>query len=82
MNKMDSAATTLPAVRTRRQAERARELHDATAVGFRCPECGTEADLAPLYGEEIVSVYCLRHKDGASGSTRPVRMVRQTAAAR
>ena len=41
----------------------------------RCPECGVEVDVVPLYGEEIVSVYCLQHHGGADGHTRPVRMI-------
>ena len=41
---------------------------------FRCPECGIERELSPVDGNEIVSVYCLRHRGGADGHTRPVYM--------
>lgn len=40
----------------------------------RCPECGAETDVAPHYGE-VVAAYCLRHRGGADGHTRPVYMV-------
>jgi hypothetical protein len=42
---------------------------------FRCPECGTERMLSIEYGDEIVSVYCLKHVGGADAHTRPVYML-------
>jgi len=52
----------------------------------RCPECGVEAEVMPQYGQEVVSVYCLKHTGGAECHTRPVYMtpipVVQGAAAR
>lgn len=41
---------------------------------FRCPKCGHDAEMAPKYGTEIVSVYCCRHKTQARDQTDPVRM--------
>jgi hypothetical protein len=41
----------------------------------RCPECGAETEIAPHHGEEVVAAYCLRHRGGADGHTRPVYMV-------
>jgi hypothetical protein len=41
---------------------------------MRCPECGVEAEFVPRYGDEIVSVYCLKHTEGADQHTRPVYM--------
>jgi len=41
---------------------------------FRCPECGVETDLIAKYGDEIVSVYCLKHTGAADVHTRPVYM--------
>jgi hypothetical protein len=40
----------------------------------RCPECGIEAEVTPQYGEEVVSVYCLKHSGGAECHIRPVYM--------
>ena len=31
---------------------------------FRCPECGVEAEVILEDGEEVVSVYCIKHKGG------------------
>ncbi|HLY21778.1 MAG TPA: hypothetical protein VKT83_04845 [bacterium] len=41
----------------------------------RCPECGAETEIAPHNGGEVVAAYCLRHRGGADGHTRPVYMV-------
>jgi len=41
----------------------------------RCPECGAETELTPRYGQEVVAAYCLKHRGGADGHTRPVYMV-------
>lgn len=41
----------------------------------RCPECGAESDVVPRDGHEVVAAYCLRHRGGADGHTRPVSMV-------
>lgn len=49
-------------------------------IRVRCPECGVEGNVVPQYGEEVVSVYCLRHDGGAEGHTRPVRMIPTPAA--
>jgi len=46
---------------------------------FYCPECGEESEIAPRYGDEIVSVYCLKHTSGADGHTRPVYMTQVSA---
>ena len=43
---------------------------------FRCPECGAETKVTPEYGDEVVSVYCLKHTGGADVHTRPVYMTR------
>ncbi|HLJ60137.1 MAG TPA: hypothetical protein VKZ50_10435 [bacterium] len=43
---------------------------------FRCPECGAETKVTPKYGDEVVSVYCLKHTGGADVHTRPVYMMR------
>jgi hypothetical protein len=43
---------------------------------FRCPECGEEAEVGPMYGEEVVAVYCLTHTGGPDAHTRPVYMMR------
>jgi hypothetical protein len=43
---------------------------------FHCPECGVETEVTPQYGDEIVSVYCLRHTGGAEAHRRPVYMTR------
>lgn len=40
----------------------------------RCPECGTETDVAPHHGGEVVAAYCLRHRGGADRHVRPVYM--------
>jgi len=47
---------------------------------FYCPECGEEIEVAPRYGGEIVSVYCVKHKSGTDGHTQPVYMTRVSAA--
>jgi|GEM_PF-3284371 len=41
----------------------------------RCPECGAETEVAPHNGGEVVAAYCLRHRGGADGHTRPVYMM-------
>jgi len=41
---------------------------------FICPECGIEAEIAPRYGDEVTSVYCLNHAAGADGHIHPVHM--------
>lgn len=41
---------------------------------YRCPTCGHEAEVAPKYGTEIVSVYCGRHTTHARDQMDPVRM--------
>ncbi|HLW58539.1 MAG TPA: hypothetical protein VKV57_01295 [bacterium] len=41
---------------------------------FRCPECGAETEVILKEGEEVVSVYCLKHKGGADAHIRPVYM--------
>jgi hypothetical protein len=41
---------------------------------FRCPECGIETEMAPQDGDEIVSVYCLKHTGGVDAHRRPVYM--------
>jgi len=41
---------------------------------YRCPKCGHEAEVAPKYGTEIVSVYCCRHTTQARDQMDPVRM--------
>lgn len=41
---------------------------------FRCPECGTITDVVPRDEDEVVSVYCLRHKGGPDFHLRPVYM--------
>ena len=41
---------------------------------FRCPECGRVTEVAPTYGDEVVSVYCLNHSGGADAHSRPVYM--------
>lgn len=41
---------------------------------FRCPECNVESDVAAKRGDEVVAVYCLRHKGGTDAHTRPVYM--------
>lgn len=43
-------------------------------VRVRCPECGTETDVAPRHGAEVVAAYCLRHHGGADHHVRPVFM--------
>ena len=43
-------------------------------VRVRCPECGTETDVAPRHGAEVVAAYCLRHRGGADQHVRPVYM--------
>ena len=43
-------------------------------VRVRCPECGTESDVAPQHGAEVVAAYCLRHHGGADHHVRPVYM--------
>jgi len=48
---------------------------------FRCPECGVETEVTPAYGDEVVSVYCLKHTGGADVHTRPVYMTRVPAPA-
>jgi len=49
---------------------------DAAVLRFYCPECGVETEIAPKYGGEIVSVYCLNHTGGADLHRRPVYMTR------
>lgn len=46
---------------------------------FRCPECGVETEVTPEYGDEVVSVYCLKHTGGADVHVRPVYMTRMPA---
>lgn len=41
---------------------------------YRCSKCGHEAEVAPEYGTEVVSVYCCRHKTQARDQIDPVRM--------
>ena len=41
---------------------------------FHCPECGAEKEIAPRYGDEVVSVYCLEHAGGVDARRRPVYM--------
>lgn len=41
---------------------------------FHCPECGAEKEVAPRYGSEIASVYCLEHTGGVDAHRRPVYM--------
>lgn len=41
---------------------------------FHCPECGAEKEVAPRYGDEVASVYCLEHAGGLDGHRRPVYM--------
>lgn len=43
-------------------------------VRVRCPECGTETDVAPRHGAEVVAAYCLRHRGGADQHRRLVYM--------
>ena len=43
-------------------------------VRVRCPECGTETDVAPRHGAEVVATYCLRHRGGADQHVRLVYM--------
>ena len=78
MNEIRHATITIPPAPIRQAAELARGQRGADPAGFRCPECGTETAVAPLHGGEIVSVYCLRHKDGADGRIHPVHMLRVT----
>lgn len=40
----------------------------------RCPECGAETDVTPRCGNEVIAVYCLRHRGGADSHVRPVCM--------
>ena len=42
---------------------------------FQCPECGAEKEIAPRYGEEVASVYCLEHTGGVDAHRRPVYMI-------
>ena len=48
---------------------------------FYCPECGAEADVTPQHGDEVVSVYCIKHTSGVDGRRHPVYMTRVAAAA-
>jgi hypothetical protein len=48
---------------------------------FHCPECGIEKEVAPRYGDEVVSVYCLEHAGGLDAHTRPVYMTAMLPAA-
>lgn len=41
---------------------------------YRCPDCGSESDLTPRYGTELVSVYCLQHRSGVRDQMTPVLM--------
>jgi hypothetical protein len=41
---------------------------------FRCPECGVETEVISKGGEEVVSVYCLKHTGGVDAHIRPVYM--------
>ena len=43
---------------------------------FHCPECDFEIEIIPKYGDQIVSVYCVKHRGGADAHTRPVYMTR------
>ena len=43
---------------------------------FHCPECGFETEVIPQYGDEVVSVFCIKHTGGADAHTRPVYMTR------
>lgn len=61
----------VPAQRTRRSCLKG--VIDMLRV--RCPECGTETEVVPHHGEEVVAAYCLRHRGGADSHTRPVFMV-------
>ena len=49
-------------------------------VRFRYPECGAETEVTAKYGDQVVSIYCLRHMGGADVHTRPVRMTQLPAA--
>jgi hypothetical protein len=41
---------------------------------FICSECGVEAEIAPRYGDTVVSVYCLKHAAGVDQHVYPVLM--------
>ena len=41
---------------------------------YRCSKCGHEAEVAPKWGTEIVSVYCCRHTTQVRGQTDPIHM--------
>ncbi|HLN12328.1 MAG TPA: hypothetical protein VK587_04020 [bacterium] len=41
---------------------------------FVCSECGIEAEIAPRYGDEVVSAYCLKHTAGFDQHASPVLM--------
>ena len=43
---------------------------------FHCPECGFETEVIPQYGDEIVSVFCIKHTGWADAHTRLVYMTR------
>jgi hypothetical protein len=53
---------------------KATTVRGCSMTRFRCSECGAERRLAAQYGDEIVSVYCLKHTGGVDGHLRLVYM--------
>ena len=42
---------------------------------FICSECGVETEIEPRYGDEVVSVYCLKHAAGVDQHVYPILMI-------